>query len=207
MTKRRDFIKAGLMVPVVSLVGLAGNHVLATQGTTAADSKTRRFTPAHFVFDERFTESTMVADFVTPRGVRMHAISDDLTALWYNHLDLAWKRAPVPVAGMTSEGALFYLERLAWKHRMRLIFRARHDIPANGTVRHELSGTPALLARFARSGTTQRQWARTLGHCLTRCEPVVGKYPKSKRVLKSEAKSERDIALVSWILAASNGVA
>lgn len=82
---------------------------------------------AGFVADTRFSEARIAA---TPPVAWRHDIDGDVTALWYDRLDLAW-RAPGPViAGMTGEDALFVLERLAWDRRRRVMLRK--TFPAAG---------------------------------------------------------------------------
>jgi hypothetical protein len=44
----------------------------------------------------------------------VHAIRGDITDLWFHDLDLRWKQGPAPIAGLTTHGPLFCLERLAW---------------------------------------------------------------------------------------------
>jgi hypothetical protein len=41
-------------------------------------------------------------------------------------LRAAWTKQPVAIAGLTAHGPLFCLERLAWDHGMRVVFRAEH---------------------------------------------------------------------------------
>ena len=59
-------------------------------------------------------------------GVGMVRIEGDITDFWFDDLSLRWKNGPAPIAGLTAHGPLFCLERLAWDHRMRVVFREEH---------------------------------------------------------------------------------
>lgn len=201
MTKRREFIQAGLLLSATPLTGMAGIFHVSATNAIAVNSTQPRIKPAHFVFDERFEESSAVAAFASETGTLIHAISDDLTQLWYRHLGPDWKIKAVAVAGITNEDALFYLERLAWTYRMRVVFRARHNIPVNGVITHEVVGAQSLIRRLAETETDPSQWAQTLGNCLTHCETDTDTQENLHLSLSSGTDLERDIPLVSWVLA------
>jgi hypothetical protein len=75
------------------------------------------------IVDERFPSSTAYGEEWRQRGASVHAISGDITDLWFHDLDRQWKKQPVPIAGLTAHGPLFCLERLAWDHGMRVVSR------------------------------------------------------------------------------------
>ena len=60
----------------------------------------------------------------------MAAFDGDLTRLWYERLDLSWKRAPMTLGGVTTAGGLFVLETLAADRGMRVIERV--ELPRTG---------------------------------------------------------------------------
>jgi hypothetical protein len=81
------------------------------------------------IYDQRFAGSAAFAAAVRKLGFATHAIRGDITGLWFNDLDRHWRERRAPVAGLTTESALFCLERLAWDHQMRVAFRAEHPLP------------------------------------------------------------------------------
>ena len=110
-------------------------------------------------------------------GLPAHGIRDDITDLWYHHLDRQWRTAPTTVAGITLSTSLFGLETFARDYGMRVWFRAIHKNRPDG-------GWAATFAKFAT--------AVPLG------EP--GKFP-AKIVETAALPSEEPGPMVSWIIA------
>jgi hypothetical protein len=77
-----------------------------------------------FVFDRRFADARAAAARRAASGVEAVAFDGDLTPLWYHRLDLAWRSAPMTLAGVTTAGGLFVLETLAADRGMRVTQRA-----------------------------------------------------------------------------------
>jgi hypothetical protein len=75
-------------------------------------------------------------------GLPAHGIHDDITDLWYHHLDRQWSTAPATVAGITLSTSLFCLETFARDYGMRVWFRAIHKNRPDG-------GWAAAFAKFA----------------------------------------------------------
>ena len=61
------------------------------------------------------------------QGLETHGIQDDITDLWYHHLDRQWRTEPATLAGITLSTSLFCLETFARDHGMRVWFRAIHN--------------------------------------------------------------------------------
>jgi hypothetical protein len=78
-----------------------------------------------FVFDRRFADARVAAARRAADGVATAAFDGDLTNLWYDQLDLQWRRAPMTLAGVTTESGLFVLETLAVDRGMRVIERTQ----------------------------------------------------------------------------------
>jgi hypothetical protein len=91
------------------------------------------------VFDERFAEAVRFGAAARERGLGVRGLRGDVTDLWYEELQPLWTHRAVPIAGLTAYAALFCLERLAWDHRMRLIYRGAHTPLENGQVEHVLA--------------------------------------------------------------------
>nr|MBO2513787.1 hypothetical protein [Gammaproteobacteria bacterium] len=150
-----------------------------------------------FVADERFAEARAAASAAARKGAAVHAISDDLTAL-YDRLDRAWREHPFPVAGLTTSSALFVIERLAADRGSRTVYRGIHRRGADGRLVHEASGAPTVPAEvLATAG-----WTEALGMSLvdfplaaTSLEPLPMLAPPGPD----------GSVLVSWLLAPRRG--
>lgn len=121
MTTRRAFLQAALAAPLVPLS--LGSHAsaapLARMVPPFALSE-RLYT---VVCDERFEGSVAFAAKLAKRGVPVTRFRGDITDFWYRDLSLLWKERPVAIAGATTHGPLFCLERWAWDHGLRVTYR------------------------------------------------------------------------------------
>jgi hypothetical protein len=106
-------------------------------------------THERFVFDVRFSESAAIAEHVERLGVRLAPITDDLMTLWYDELDLAWRIAPMALAGATLAHAAFVLETFALDRNMRVVYRGEHGVVESGRIAHRLAGPSALIERLS----------------------------------------------------------
>ncbi|MFO7286634.1 MAG: twin-arginine translocation signal domain-containing protein [Gammaproteobacteria bacterium] len=61
---------------------------------------------------------------------RIHACDGDVTRVWFETLDPAWRKPGFVVAGITGDDVLFVLERLAWDRGRRVV--ARNDLAPRG---------------------------------------------------------------------------
>ncbi|MFO7285651.1 MAG: hypothetical protein C0P79_002260 [Gammaproteobacteria bacterium] len=185
MIDRREVLAAGLTVSLLT----------CTKAVGAAGAAPRP-TPL-FVADERFAEARAAASAAARKGAAVHAISDDLTAL-YDRLDRAWREHPFPVAGLTTSSALFVIERLAADRGSRTVYRGIHRRGADGRLVHEASGAPTVPAEvLATAG-----WTEALGMSLvdfplaaTSLEPLPMLAPPGPD----------GSVLVSWLLAPRRG--
>jgi hypothetical protein len=82
-----------------------------------------------FVFDRRFADARAAAVRRSASGVELAAFEGDLTQLWYERLDLRWRRSPMTLAGVTTAQGLFVLETLAHDRGMRVVQRV--ELPAD----------------------------------------------------------------------------
>ena len=103
-----------------------------------------------FIFDVRFAEPGAVAKVVEQRGVRLAPIADDLMTLWYDELDLAWRKAPMALAGVTLAETLFVLETFALDRGMHVVYRGEHGLVENGRIQHRIAGPAPLIERLRR---------------------------------------------------------
>jgi hypothetical protein len=158
-----------------------------------------------FVADARFREAVEVGLPAAARGVPMSTIAGDLTDLWFEELDLLWKKTPQALAGVTTRQGLFVLETLAADRRMQVVYRGEHRSSTGNGVEHVLSGPAGLLARATH--TDGSSWEARLGRAMLECP--VGKPAAGKLELTTPAgrAGPRDEALFSWIIAPRTAVA
>ena len=107
MPTRREFVQTGMAAAVLAPFPAAA----------AAFASPQLY---KFIFDEHFPASVRVAQRAAHSGVAIHGIRGDVTGLWYHDLYFAWKKGPVPIAGITRADSLFCLEILARDAGLRL---------------------------------------------------------------------------------------
>src|SRR5271155_1154572 len=81
---------------------------------------------SNIVYDRQFAASVAFARELQVSGSEIHAITGDMTDLWYGDLHDRWRMDRVAIAGLTTHGPLFCFERLGWDHGLRLTYRAEH---------------------------------------------------------------------------------
>lgn len=72
------------------------------------------------VFDERFEPACAFGAGAAERGIPTAAIRGDITRLFFDDLDLRWRRGPILFAGYTTPASLFCLDLLARDRGMRI---------------------------------------------------------------------------------------
>ena len=155
MMNRRDILRSGAALPALSLATLPFARAIAGAGVLTLE---------RFVFDVRFAESGAIAEH--DRAARRSACADRrrLMTLWYDELDLAWRKAPMALAGVTLAETLFVLETFALDRNMHVVYRGEHGLVENGKITHRLAGPArahrAAVAIAARRGRTR--WPRRL---------------------------------------------
>lgn len=143
MTNRRQFLGLGLAASVWPVVGSARARAAgAMPGTDGA----RLY---KVICHRRFAAAAEFAAPLRAQGVPVHEIDGDVTSVWYHDLALRWAEAPVAIAGFTTPEALFCLERLAWDHRMRVVFRAGPVSAPGGSVVRRVAAPPQVVLNGA----------------------------------------------------------
>ena len=160
-----------------------------------------RLAPYRILFDDRFAESRRFGAEIARLGGATRAFSGDVTELWYEELDVRWRREPIVVAGMTRHGPLFCLERLAWDVGMRVAYRAEHRRASDGSIAHVDRCPSRDIA---------------MGRAVARCEPGLGTQLGTHRNAGSvpsvaaamckcgsaaPLSADADDPLISWIIA------
>jgi hypothetical protein len=190
MTNRRDVLRAGTALPALSLVGAPFASAL---GAAAAPLELERF-----VFDVRFAEAGAIAEHVGHLGVPLAPSADDLMTLWYDELDLAWRKAPMALAGVTLADALFVLETFALDRNMHVVYRGEHGLVENERITHRLAGPAPLLERLS---PLREPWEQALAAALTQCPLGAPATVRTELVTQGASLSLRDMPLYSWIIA------
>jgi hypothetical protein len=187
MPTRREVLKIGSALP---FVGLPWVRAL---GAPSPALELERF-----VFDVRFAESGAIGKHVGSHGVPLAPIADDLMTLWYDELDLAWRKAPMALAGVTLADAFFVLETFALDRNMHVVYRGEHGLVENERIVHRLAGPAPLLERLA---PLREPWEQTLAAALTQCPLGAPATARTELLTHGAPLSLRDMPLHSWIIA------
>jgi len=213
MASRREFLHMGiaaLTLPISARVAL-GAAPENSAVKPVADAAIPSVPLYKVVYDTRYADSVAFGEEMKRLGVNVHAIRGDITDFWYHDLYAQWKQSPAAIAGLTGPGALFCLERLAWDHRMRVVFRADHrygryqndlaDGGEAGRIEHMITGPEEVVRKSSEFVSDEAGWPVLTASLLAR-------FPQARARLQeitSETKrscSERDPEhLVSWVIA------
>ena len=193
MTSRREFVQAGLAV--------AALPVAAQAAFAMAPASVPLVSLYRVLYDTRFPACIAFARRAAARGLAVHAMAGDMTRFWYDDLYYRWRQEPVAIAGLTAEGALFCLERLAWDQRMRVVYRGEHSPLADGSVAHRFEGPEALLPAAADAAAADAGWAHAMADIVAKCPR--GRAPSStlQAVTLQAATATPSEALFSWVIA------
>jgi hypothetical protein len=188
MANRRQFIQAGIAV---------------TAAASVTDASTQAAPPHRIhkvIYDERFAEPVRFAKAAEALGLETHAITGDMTALWYGELDGLWRKEPVAIAGMTRHGPMFCLEMLARDRDMRLVYQAEHQI-TGAEVRHTVSGALANLKRSGGLTRSGADWPELMASLVadTPVEPALR--GGIGVITRTEATATAEEPLFTWVIA------
>jgi hypothetical protein len=199
MASRREFLQAG-----IAALALPISAHTALSAAAAAPDTAVAVTPLYkVVFDERFPASVAFGCEAQSLGLPVHSIRGDITDLWFHDLDARWKKSPVAVAGLTAQGALFCLERLAWDHGMRVVFRGDHHFLPDGAIEHELTGPESVVRRAAGLPDDGDAWGPRMAGLVARF-PEDRSIPARATILARAAaapESADSEELISWVIA------
>ena len=197
MASRREFLQIGvaaLALPISARTGL----------TPAVSGLANQSVPTPLykvVFDQRFLSSRAFAGEVKRLGGQVFGIKGDITDLWFHDLDARWKREPIGIAGLTEHGPLFCLERLAWDHGMRVVYRADHTYRSDGYMEHELTGSEQMLREAVDLSSSGANWTSRMASLLTRCPASRAQASKMTVVTPTARPADDPEHLVSWVIA------
>ncbi len=120
MTTRRDFLHMALTAPLLPPFMRTPSSEGRADGIFA---HTRPWSLYTVLCDERFAESEAFAEDMSRGGTSITRFRGDITDFWYRDLSQRWKADAVAIAGVTTHGPLFCLERWGWDHGLRLAQR------------------------------------------------------------------------------------
>jgi hypothetical protein len=158
-----SFAASAAFAGALSALSSRAERVVAESDGTSGPAPLRL---ERFIYDERFAEAAAAARRAAAHGAALAATTGDVTSLWYDDLDLRWRRAPMTLGGVTTRGALFVLETLAADRGMRVLYRGEHDVASRDGVTHALAGPESVLGAIARSNES---WPLALGRALAAC--------------------------------------
>jgi hypothetical protein len=193
MASRREFIQAGFAATAAASV--AGTSTQAAESAAVAAP----YRIHKVIYDGRFAEPVRFAKAAEALGLPTHAISGDITALWYGELDGLWREEAVAIAGMTRHGPMFCLEMLARDHGMRLVYQAEHQI-ADAEVRHTVSGALPSLRRSGGLIEAGAAWPERMASLVadTPVEPALR--GAVDVVTRTEAGGAAEEPLFTWVI-------
>jgi hypothetical protein len=121
MHSRREFLQAGFAASVFPLATPVGSPSMVAERWDVVPGYRRSL--YRVVADVRFADGAAFALLAEQLGYDVVRIAGDMTDFWFNDLSLRWKEEAVAIAGVTAHGPLFCLERFAWDHGLRVVFR------------------------------------------------------------------------------------
>jgi len=198
MASRREFLQIGIAALALPISAHAALSPEAAQTESAVP-----VTPLYkVIFDERFPASVAFGAQARSLGLPTHPVQGDITDLWFHDLDAQWKKKPAAVAGLTAQGALFCLERLAWDHGMRVVFRGNHQYLPDGAIEHALTGPERVVNETVALQHDGDDWAARVARLVARVPE--GPSTPAKAMICGRATAPANVepeGLISWVIA------
>ena len=189
MTNRREFLETGVAVSALpfALNGLVAPEAAAARGAAGHVALEKA------IYDARYAEGRLFAAALADLGVPAEALGDGDVTDAYVELDLAWRRRPAAIAGLTQFGPMLVLERLGRERGLRVAFQVEHQVHADGVLAHIMSGAPDTLALAETLRRRELEWpvliAALAAHCRGDCTAPISRSiatPGAKPVLGRE---------------------
>jgi hypothetical protein len=95
------------------------------------------------VFDSGVPQSLAFAERTRSMGLRSFGFAGDMSSVWFDQLLPALRAKPAPLIGLTTPGALFCFEQLAWEAGMRVGLRIDHREGRDGVEHLASAPLPA----------------------------------------------------------------
>jgi hypothetical protein len=203
MFPRRQFLQVGLAA-LAAIPVIGGLVKPARAGAKAGAATASAALPLHLVIhDEQIPESVAFAQAAAAHGARIAGFAHgDATGIWYDDIDLAWRKQPVAIAGLTRHGPLFIFEQMARERGLRVVVRAEHSTRADGRCEHVVAGTHGEASAWVQALAGQRgqQWPAAMGALVTACSREAGVGTRA-RVTTAAAGTAHEDSLYTWVIA------
>jgi hypothetical protein len=206
MTSRRRFLHASVALAATGAIGGVGLP-LRPPSKERPDGPGTQLNLRAVVVDQRFDESIEFGHSLALLGAHTYNMRGDVTDVWYAGLHPLWKAGGAAVAGLTGSGVLFCLERLAWDHGLRVVYRGSHQRIADGRVYHAMLGGADWSALGRDTTDRNTPWATAVAAAAARieapCRAVPGDRPLRPICSTPAADPGREAvaALFSWVIA------
>jgi len=210
LTRREVLIRCGGVAALPLLPHAALGEALRIDAAAPASPVPPGPALYRVIVDRRFPLSCAFGAAVARCGVPVQTIAGDVTDAWHRDLAPAWRRQPVPIAGLTAEGAIFCLERLAWDVGMRVTLRGVHTPHVAGGWAHEFEGPEPVLDWLRRALQGTPDWVEELSRAAaqstapgaaTRARVARLATPSLPTRFDQWCDDRRVIPLVSWVIA------
>ena len=205
MTSRRRFLHASVAVAAVGAIGGVG-PVLGSPRRLPASSG--RLLQVHaVVVDQRFAESVEFGRQLGRLGAETYGMHGDVTDVWYSRLHPLWKAGGVAVAGLTASGVLFCLERLAWDHNLRVVYRGSHQRVAADRIEHAMLVKADWSALSQDIAGSNASWPAAVAASIAQMESPCPAVPTGRALQPMCSTALRgpgrptDSPLFSWVIA------
>jgi hypothetical protein len=206
MTSRRRFIHASVAMAATGAIGGIGLP-LRSPSKERPHAPGAQLNPHAVVVDQRFDESIEFGLSLALLGSHTYNMRGDVTDVWYTRLHPLWKAGGVAVAGLTGSGVLFCLERLAWDHGLRVVYRGSHQRFADSRVYHAMLGNADWSALGGDTTDRNYRWPTAVAAAAARIEspcPAVPVDHALRPVCSTGAADQGRGAistLFSWVIA------
>ena len=199
MGTRREFLQEGFKLAALAV---AAPPAFAAS-TPLASGPLQHIDVYKLVADMHSAPSRDFARTAARMGLATHIGESDITSLWFHDLYPRWIQQPVAIAGLTSPESLFCLERLAWDHGMKVIYKAQHVPAHSGHVTHRLTGSGQAVSQFERLyQQNPSAWASRTARILATFPSEPG--DRLQKIVESnsaDAPGWLERPLTSWLIA------
>jgi hypothetical protein len=203
---RRRFMTSGIAVSAAASLAA----VPSVSRSTSSDPLGLKLPLNLALFDTRFPAAHAFARALAIRGVTLAPFDGDVTPVWFEQLDPVWRQYPLTVAGLTTEGALFCLEQLAWDNGMRVAYRGVHTASAEGGTKHVLETSVHRSHDVQGRLSGAQPWPTQVADLIANIDEAVSAFPsdaedRSRATYRTRSRSDRAPSrLVSWLIAPKN---
>ena len=201
---RRRFVATGLAVSAAASVAAAAS----ISGRTPNDALGLQL-PLHLALSgtRGFLPRTHLHALLPFAAYPRAPYDGDVTPVWFHQLDPVWRQYPLAVAGLTTEGALFCLEQLAWDNGMRVAYRGFHEASPEGGVQHLLESSARRPQDVQGRLSGAKPWPTQVAELIASIDEPVAAFPsdppaRSRASYRTRSRTEANgPRLVSWLIA------